>query len=220
MERVPADQKRYGVSCCSIECRSKYNNKTKRLYCPNCGKIFYRPPSLIDGKKDVFCSIKCHNEFQDNKIQVSCIKCGKKIMKSPIYIKRNRHHFCSPGCFSKYHFEESYVEKQFEELVLSLGIKYIRNDRDFIKPLELDFFFPDISFAVEINGATHYKPIYGEDQLAGQKARDKRKKNMCKQKGVILRIVKPGNCKISTYLPRYKRVIWEIKRRMKELKNE
>ena len=207
-----AEQKRSPTHCCSIECRNDYNNKRIKINCKNCDKILHRPPSLIRGKNNIFCSKECHDEFQDNKVQVECEKCGKKVFKSPIYIKRNRHHFCTPQCFSRYKFKESYVESQFEELVKKLNIKYDRNNRSVIGPLELDFYFPDINFAVEINGACHYKPIYGEDGLKKQKERDSRKRKKCKNLGITLRIVKPGDCKIETYLPRYKRVVWELKK--------
>ena len=79
--------------------------------------------------------------------------------------------------------------------------------------MELDFYFPDIKFAVEVNGRCHYDPIYGEDSLAGQKVRDSKKRQRCKELGIILRVVKPGDCKRETYMPRYKRVIWEIKQK-------
>ena len=30
---------------------------------------------------------------------------------------------------------------------------------------ELDFYFPNLKLAIEINGPLHYKPIYGKDKL-------------------------------------------------------
>jgi hypothetical protein len=29
----------------------------------------------------------------------------------------------------------------------------------------LDFYFPELRFAIELNGITHYEPIYGEDKF-------------------------------------------------------
>jgi hypothetical protein len=49
--------------------------------------------------------------------------------------------------------------------------------------------------------------------LAAQKVRDRKKRRACKERGIILRVVKPGDCKRETYMPRYKRVIWEIEKR-------
>jgi len=210
--KAAADIKRYPTHCCSLECRNKYNNKRIRLVCPVCEKVFYKPPSLIYGKKNIFCSVECHDKFQNHKTKVKCNECGKDIFKSPVFIKQNRHHFCDSSCFSKFSFKTSFVETEFEKLVKNIGIKYIRNDRTVIGPLELDFWFPSLKYAVEINGSLHYKPVYGQKAFRGQKERDKRKRKKCKQLGIKLRTVKPGNCKIETYLPRYKRVIWEIKR--------
>jgi len=210
------EQKRYPNHCCSILCRSEYNNERIKINCKTCDKILYKPISLIENKNNIFCSKKCHDEFQNQKIQVKCEKCGKKIYKSPIYIKRNKYHFCSTVCFSKYRFKESFVESQFEKMIKKLKIKYDRNNREVVGPLELDFYFPDINFAVEINGPTHYKPIYGEKNLNNQQKRDKRKRKKCRELGIKLRAVKPGDCKYNTFLPRYKRVIWEIKKLIKE----
>lgn len=210
-----AERKRHPIHCCSIKCRNDNNNKKVRIYCKNCNKILYRPPSILRGKNNIFCSKECYDEFQDNKVQVKCEKCGKSVFKSPIYIKRNRHYFCSVKCFAKYKFKESFVETKFEELVKKLNIKYDRNDRTVVAPLELDFYFPDINYAVEVNGAFHYKPIHGENKLKKQKERDSRKHKKCKELGITLRTVKPGDCKYETFMPRYKRVIWELKKHIK-----
>ena len=77
----------------------------------------------------------------------------------------------------------------------------------------MDFYFPTINFAIEVNGVGHYKPIYGKKAFEVVQRNDKRKRRACKDRGIILRVVKPGDCKVETYMPRYKRVIWEIKQR-------
>jgi len=209
-----AEIKRHPLNCCSITCRSEYNNKRILLICPICKKKFYKPPSLIKNKNNVFCSVECHDTFQTTKELVKCAKCGKRFYKHLCLIKRSRLSFCSQQCVSKYRFKGSFVETEFEELIKVLDISYIRNDRTILKPLELDFWFPDIQFAVEINGRTHYKPVYGQNTLDKVRNRDRRKHKMCKALGIKLRTVKPGNCRRETYLPRYKKVVWEIKKRM------
>ena len=213
--KAAADIRRYPVHCCSIKCRSKYNNKRIRLVCPACKKILYKPPSLVNGKKNVFCSVKCHDIYYTTKQLIPCAKCGKYVYKHQCYIKKNRELFCSVQCSAKFYYKESFVETEFEKLIQKIGIKYERNDRIVVGPLELDFWFPSIKFAVEVNGCLHYKPIYGDKALAERRERDRRKRKMCKQLGIKLRTVKPGNCRAETYLPRYKRVVWEIKRLMK-----
>lgn len=220
-EKVPAEQKRYSVHCCSKECRAKNNDRREIRKCDECGGRVFRSPSVLKDRRNIFCSQNCFDEFQNQKTEVECDKCGKKVWKSPSAMKE-RHYFCSRECFSKYAFSESFVETEFEKMIKPLGIPYERNDRttlqyliDKRKSMELDFYFPTIKFAVEINGGCHYKPIYGEDALAGQKVRDRNKRRACKRRGIILRVVKPGDCKRETYMPRYKRVVWEINRRTK-----
>ncbi|MHA2279358.1 MAG: hypothetical protein ACXAC5_00495 [Promethearchaeota archaeon] len=221
-EKVPAEQKRYPIHCCSVECRSKYNDKRETRHCSECGKKVCRPPSVLKDRDNVFCSVKCHDVFQDLREEVKCDKCGINFQKQLSLIKRSNYNFCSTSCFSKYTFNDSYVEREFERLVKDLEIKFVRNDRGVLrdpnesdgrKCLELDFYFPTIKFAVEVNGSCHYEPIYGEDALAAQKVRDRKKRRACKERGIILRVVKPGDCKRETYMPRYKRVIWEIEKR-------
>lgn len=207
-----AERHRYPRHCCSIECRSLLNNKKMKLECKNCGKQIYRPPSIVANKQNIFCSKKCHDEFQDMKQEVKCDKCGDMFKKGQCFLDRTKHNFCCTDCASKYWFENSFVETEFENLVKTLGVQYERNTRKVVHPLELDFYFPDIKFAVEINGSVHYEPMYGMGHLAIVKERDKRKREKCKQLGIQLRTIKVGNCKRETYMPRYKRVIWEIKK--------
>ena len=221
-EKVSAEQKRHPVHCCSVICRNKYNDRRELRKCDECGGKVFRPPSVLKNRDNIFCSIKCHDAYQNQKTEVECVKCGKKVWKSPSAMLE-RHYFCSRECFSKYSFAESFVETEFEKLVKPLVLSYVRNDRSVLDGcakhgggLELDFYFPDIKFAVEVNGCCHYNPIYGEDVLAGQKVRDKKKRRKCRELGIILRVVKPGDCKYKTYMPRYKRVIWEIKRRIND----
>jgi hypothetical protein len=221
-DKLPSEQKRYPIHCCSTECRSKNNDKRKFRTCDECGNKISRPPSVLKDRNNIFCSQKCFDIFQNQKTEVKCEKCGKKVFKSPSAMKE-RHYFCSRECFSKYAFSESFVETEFEKLVKKLSLPYLRNDRQVLYGcakngggLELDFYFPTIKFAVEINGVCHYKPVYGEEALAGQKIRDSKKRKRCKELGIILRVIKPGDCKRETYMPRYKRVVWEIK---KEINN-
>ncbi len=220
-EKVPAEQKRHPVHCCSVKCRNKYNDRRETHKCDECKKEVFRPPSVLKDRENVFCSVECHDVFQNQKTEVECAKCKKKVWKSPSAMKE-RHYFCSRECYGKYAFSESFVETEFENLVKPLGLPYERNDRttlqnltDKRKSMELDFYFPTIKYAVEVNGSVHYKPIYGEERLAQQKIRDRNKRRACKDRGIILRVVKPGNCKRETYMPRYKRVVWEINRRTK-----
>lgn len=62
------------------------------------------------------------------------------------------------GTGSRY---EDEISKFLEELGFNVDVDYKRNDRQIIKPLELDFYFKDLNFAIEFNGlywhSTEYK---------------------------------------------------------------
>jgi very-short-patch-repair endonuclease len=216
-EKATADLKRYPNHCCSVECRNKSNNRQQQYQCEQCKKHFVRAPSLTEDRKNLFYSKRCADQSLFKQVNVECLKCKKQFTKSPCYMERTRHSFCSPACFSKHRFDESFVESEFEKLVKPLGVPYERNDRKMLGGLELDFWFPSIRYAVEVNGATHYEPIYGEEVLAAQKSRDRRKHKMCNDRGITLRRVKPGDCKRETYLPRYQAVVREIKKRISDV---
>lgn len=52
--------------------------------------------------------------------------------------------------------------------------------------LELDFYFPELSMAVELNGPTHYKPIFGKEKFERQQRNDEIKREVCKELGIHL----------------------------------
>lgn len=68
-------------------------------------------------------------------------------------------------------------------------MKFICNDRKLLKGLELDFYFPDLKLAFELNGITHYEPIYGIDRLKRSQDSDKRKMSFCYELGIELAII-------------------------------
>lgn len=52
--------------------------------------------------------------------------------------------------------------------------------------LELDVYLPEKEIAVEVNGITHYQPIYGEDKLERTQRNDKLKRKEAQQMGIRL----------------------------------
>ena len=214
-DKSPADQERYPVHCCSIECRSANNDKRQDIECANCKKKMRLPPSKISGRSNVFCSKECADSFQTTKKWITCSWCGKPFQQHLCIISRCKHNSpcCSRDCAAKLVYKESFIEKEFEDLIKPLGLKYERNCRTIVSPMELDFWLPGIKYAVEINGICHYEPIYGEYVLEAQKARDRLKRRKCKQQGIKLRVVKPGNCSKGQHIKRFKRVVNEIRKR-------
>ena len=54
---------------------------------------------------------------------------------------------------------------------------------------ELDFYFPTLRLAVELNGIFHYEPIYGSDTLERIQNNDNRKFQACIENGIELCII-------------------------------
>lgn len=52
--------------------------------------------------------------------------------------------------------------------------------------MELDLYWPELNIAAEFQGDQHYVPVYGTSNLCSQRARDKQKKQICRQYGVAL----------------------------------
>lgn len=76
--------------------------------------------------------------------------------------------------------KSSSLEIDFENEIRDLGVKYSVRDRTIIKGLELDFYFPDFKFAVELHGS-HW---HSDQFLKKYYHRDKYLK--CKEAGITL----------------------------------
>lgn len=72
-------------------------------------------------------------------------------------------------------------EKSLSEFFDSLNLHYVQNDRNVIKPLELDFYFPEYSIAIELNGMLFHSELYKKDKNYHI---DKLKR--CSEKGIRL----------------------------------
>lgn len=72
-------------------------------------------------------------------------------------------------------------EKSMSEFLDTLNIHYIKNDRSEIKPLELDFFFPDYNIAIELNGLWFHSELFKKD-----KNYHLNKMKLCADKGIRL----------------------------------
>ena len=54
---------------------------------------------------------------------------------------------------------------------------------------ELDFYFPTLSIAIELNGVFHYEPIHGQEKLDRIQQNDKNKHAVCREKNIELIVV-------------------------------
>lgn len=165
-----------------------------------------------------FCDSTCTGLYRKGKEltekqELNCEKCGKSFMRSKAKIawhatlSNYNHHYCSRECARKCSFNttkfkscfphqknktkrqrsllELFIEKQlmeqFPDLPLICCGKY--------KHFELDFYFPSLLLAIEINGPTHYKPIYGNKVLTNVQNRDFLRSELCKSRNVKLEII-------------------------------
>lgn len=71
---------------------------------------------------------------------------------------------------------------------------------------ELDFYFPEIRLAIELNGIVHYEPIYGKGTFERTQNRDKQKLLFCCEAGIELIIV-PN---LGNFSKRTSEMMWEI----------
>lgn len=105
------------------------------------------------------------------------------------------------------------MEILLEEVIIAnfADVIYLVNDKSVIGS-ELDFYFPDLRFAIELNGIFHYEPIYGEKKFEQIKNNDQQKMIRCYEQGIELCVIDISSI---TYLSkkvieRYKTLFIEI----------
>ena len=175
------------------------------LECCFCGEIFYRPKKEIkyaeklgDGKRCRFCSVVCGNRYAKHTITYKCDCCGKEFYL-PKHLNKvdGAHHFCSKSCSAKYNNRhkkygvrtsklEDFLSKKIKEEYTE--IVFLRNNKEAVGS-ELDFYFPELNLAFEINGIFHYKPVYGEEKFRLILENDKKKKEDCEKEGIELFVI-------------------------------
>ena len=71
-------------------------------------------------------------------------------------------------------------EIDIHNFLTSLGVKFITNSRDIIKPLELDIYIPEYNLAIEYNGS------YWHSERFKDKHYHQNKTKLCNEKGITL----------------------------------
>ena len=114
---------------------------------------------------------------------------------------KHKFKFCGKKCFGKYHsehratkwdvkkFERSKAEKWFEEILTSRYKFNVKYNISSVVGKELDIYIPHLNIAFEINGACHYKPIFGQETLDRTMKADKEKAYRCNKKGIDLFVI-------------------------------
>ena len=182
-------------------------NKTKSralvpIECEECHLIFYKPKHKTQARKYRFCSHICHNLSKTTKKYLECVVCGKHYYRVPSQILKSSNSFCSHACVAYYNNThktygtqrsklEVYLEQQIEQHYPQLHCLY--NNKEVIGS-ELDFYFPTLRLAIELNGITHYEPIYGTDRLEKSQNNDKQKAIKCNELGIEFCSVDSSAC--------------------------
>lgn len=196
--------------------------------CPGCEKPFTKTKKefrmrFLPGhhQQEVFCTKQCSDECRSKRgrISVNCLECNKLFEKKLNQTLKCPNNFCSSSCSAKYGnrnkksgYRRSKIEVFLErEIKTSLPhIKFITNDRSL--GYELDFYFPDLRFAIELNGIFHYEPIYSNEQFIRIQNADKQKATLCREAGIELCILDISSVKRfgTKELDQYKDIVLQI----------
>lgn len=164
------------------------------LVCSQCKVIFVRQTRLDIRTKNRFCSSRCKYLFITKKFIMSCKTCAKSITRTPGDTKNSKNFFCSHSCSAKYNNKHKATGTRRSKLENKIEIA-LRTRFPFLNVVcnqisaidsELDFYFPDLNLAFEINGIFHYKPIYGQERFTKIQNSDKNKEFQCQKLNIKL----------------------------------
>lgn len=144
-----------------------------------------------------YCSKRCFYKTKQVGLLMNCVECKNEIYVRPCLLKKASNYFCSQSCAATYNNQnkaygirrsklEIWLEKQLSANFPKLEIHF--NRKDAINS-ELDFYFPSLKLAVELNGIFHYEPIYGKDKLLHIQNNDNRKFQACIEHDIELCII-------------------------------
>lgn len=187
-------------------------NKKRLCYlisCNHCNNLHYKPKyEIIRGINrncKFYCSLKCHGKGHKTKKEVTCLLCNKTFHKLISQIKSSPNSFCSKSCSAtfnnknkKYGTRRSKLEKIIEEMIVATYPKLkLECNKKHIIGSELDFYFPELFLAIQINGPLHYLPIYGEVKFNQIQKMDEEKRIKCNELHINLIEI---NCSKDNYL--------------------
>ena len=177
------------------------------LKCKQCKSIFLTSKHRIQKRERPanFCSQTCNGQYKKTLVTEPCGQCSKKVSRQMNQKSKSKsgHIFCSQSCAAIYNNAhkthgtrrsklEVYLEEQIREHYPNLEL--LCNDKTTIKS-ELDFYFPKLKFAIELNGIFHYEPIFGDEKLSKIQNNDERKFLLCHQNMIALAIIDSSSCK-------------------------
>lgn len=113
----------------------------------------------------------------------------------------------------------SKLEKYLFTELLSLGYKVDFHKEQMLlnTKLQIDLFLPELNIAIEVDGPSHFLPVWGEDALKRNIKYDNKKSGLILGKGLVLIRIK----QLSDFSPTRSRLIFEeLVGHLKNIKNK
>lgn len=187
-----------------FECSAEYHIQPHRPNRPNnggckpcgyalAGKKHHKPYDKVllrwekaHGKAYDYSKAKKQYRSLREKVDIRCKSCD-------IWFTQRAESHCEGAGCPQCHWMKS--ERVFAELISQKGLKPLRQrpkwlvNPDTGHALELDFYFPELGVAIEVQGRQHYEPIDifgGLEKFKKQQKHDQMKRFLCFMHGVIL----------------------------------
>jgi hypothetical protein len=176
------------------------------IVCDYCDRSFSLKKNVLQARlkhfSATYCSTKCQHDSTKTIQTVSCSECQKPVRRQRHQKSKSDRRFCNQSCAATYNNKhktygirrsklEAYLEEQIRLEYPNLEMTC--NNKDIIGS-ELDFYFPQLKLAIELNGIFHYEPIYGQDKLEKIQNNDKQKMRRCLEEGIEFCVVDSSSC--------------------------
>lgn len=184
-----------------------------KLNCNYCGVDFNRELRQMPWYKKsstgkVFCSRKCSSKDSITAITAPCGNCKKSVTRTKKEFESSKSGFifCNNSCAATYNNRNKQYGTRRSKLEIHIE-ECLKRDFPYIELIcnskkaigsELDFYFPELNIAIELNGIFHYEPIYGIDKLRKIQENDRQKIVLCKENHIDLHIINSSKCKYLT----------------------
>lgn len=200
------------IKFCSTDCHRLSKGSEKRT-CKFCHNSFIVTNWRLKRNEGIFCNKECERSYRRKDmieeggcfiegkwhIPVICAFCKNKFLKDKIRAVKFPLSFCNHSCSTKYLHKHKKlklnIRSKSEDMLVNLikedfpNLIIILNDREVLDGLEIDILIPEMNLAIELNGPTHYFPIYGQEKLDKIINKDVRKQVIIQQKGINLIII-------------------------------
>ena len=113
---------------------------------------------------------------------------GKEQWENKTEEEKNEFYKLSGEAIRKASVEGSKLEKYLLEALTSSGFRvdFHREHMLLNERLQVDLFLPELSTAIEVDGPSHFKPVWGEEALERSQKSDKQKTGLILSSGFVL----------------------------------